>query len=515
MFDQTKNPVDITKALVMGDQNPTQGPVLPQKPVGPVPTIDMSQTGTSNLKLQPTQTTPPPDISTLGNGTAPTIPTAPTTPTTPEAGKFTRLLSSVQGISDKILGKNADLQSTVDAATLPYETQLNDINSQIKMHQATSLQQQEDAMNRVGGTTTSNSIATQQVQRTNAIEALKLSAIADTLQGNIALAEKKATTAVNAKYAQVDQELSIAKQQIYDNYDSFSPAEKKRADATLLKLDAKDAFVAQQKEDDKTILGFAAEAAKNGANTTVLNQITNAKNPLEALKIGAKYMSDPTAKAQALANLDNTRAQTRKINAELSTTGNVNVSTIVNDPTIPNEQKNSTVLTTLLKNPKIGQGTRTQLANILGVTNALQDVASANSNGLFTGVNPINTILNAKIPFTDVGIIPFRQAAKQDASIQNEQYVNAINLKVQQWASGASLTKQQTDQVEKLTPSVTDTDANFRTKVTGLANFMLTQAKSNLQSEGINFEPAKVDLFETYNLLQKASPEQLKELGLQ
>ena len=41
---------------------------------------------------------------------------------------------------------------------------------------------------------------------------------------------------------------------------------------------------------------------------------------------------------------------------------------------------------------------------------------------------------------------------------------------------------------------------------------MLTQAQSNLQSEGINFQPQKVDLFESLDLLKKASKEQLEQL---
>ncbi len=282
-------------------------------------------TPTQPLTLPPQTTIPISDISTLGNTTPTSTQTNSTngtiTPSTieqPKAGVFSRLNNALQSVYQKTLGSDVQKQTAIDTATLPFEQQLNDINGQIKMHQANALANQENAINRVGGTTGSNSIAAQQVQRTDAIEAIKLSAIADSLQGNIALAEKKATNAVNAQFAQQKQDLDTARQNILDNYNSFTPAEKKRADATLLKLDAKDAFVAQQKEDGKTTLAFAAEAAKNGATSTVLNQITSAKSPMEALQIGAKYMSDPEDKAKALDQHNESIARQNKIYSDIA-----------------------------------------------------------------------------------------------------------------------------------------------------------------------------------------------------
>jgi hypothetical protein len=101
---------------------------------------------------------------------------------------------------------------------------------------------------------------------------------------------------------------------------------------------------------------------------------------------------------------------------------------------------------------------------------------------------------------------------KSEKAVQNEGYVEAINLKVQQWASGAALTKSQTEQVEKMTPRMTDTDANFKTKMKNLANFMMTQTASILQAAGINFVPEKIDLYETGDLLKNLSPEQKAQL---
>ena len=174
-------------------------------------------------------------------------------------------------------------------------------------------------------------------------------------------------------------------------------------------------------------------------------------------------------------------------------------------------QNNGAAITALLKNNNVGQGTRTQLANVLGVVNAAEELANNNIEGKFEGINPLTGILNAKIPFTQVGL-PFRETVKSEAQIQNEGYIEAINLRTQIWASGASLTSEQINQVNRFTPRVTDTDASVQAKLNNLANFMLNQTKTQLQSEGIDFTPAKVDLFETAKLIKEASPEQRKEL---
>jgi len=173
------------------------------------------------------------------------------------------------------------------------------------------------------------------------------------------------------------------------------------------------------------------------------------------------------------------------------------------------------VITEIMKASTIAAGTKTSVANALGVVTALKSLADAHPDGNFPGVNPINTFLDIKIPFTDTNLIPFRDTLKRDASVQTGGYINAINLKVQQWASGASLTKQQTEQVAKMTPAKDDSDRIFRTKINNLTNFMLEQVGSTVQSEGISFTPEKVNLFETGELLKGASPEQLATLKKQ
>ena len=109
-------------------------------------------------------------------------------------------------------------------------------------------------------------------------------------------------------------------------------------------------------------------------------------------------------------------------------------------------------------------------------------------------INTVNTLLNIKIPFTEIGL-PFREALKSAEGTRNTAYINAINLKVQQWASGASLTKQQIEQVAKLVPMTSDIDTKVREKLNNLVDIMQQQIKGSLQSEGIDYQPQKADLF--------------------
>lgn len=189
----------------------------------------------------------------------------------------------------------------------------------------------------------------------------------------------------------------------------------------------------------------------------------------------------------------------------------INVSSLVQDPNAPAEFKNNAVMLALIKSNKIGEGAKTSLSSILGVNKALEDLAKARQYTPIKGISPFNVIADVKIPFTDIGI-PFREAGMQAESVQNRGYLDAINLKVQQWASGASLTKQQTDQVNRLTPKATDTDANVRIKMNNLTNFMNQQVAGTLASQGVEYIPEKVNLFESRELYNKASPEQKAEL---
>ena len=158
-------------------------------------------------------------------------------------------------------------------------------------------------------------------------------------------------------------------------------------------------------------------------------------------------------------------------------------------------------LAALLGSPVIGAATKARISPSLAVLNSVDELANGNIEGQFTGVG-----VAGRIKEGIKGLFGY----KNPEAITNAQNIEAINLKVQQWASGASLTEQQTKQVNKLTPTLNDRDTTVKTKLNGLYNFMLNQAESDLLTEGVNVQFPSVNLFEISDLYGKASPEQKK-----
>lgn len=209
----------------------------------------------SPLNITPISPTPVPNIA--------NIPITEPQKTTPEATN--PLIKSLEEFNAKLSSKESTLSAGISSATSSYESQLNEINKQIRMHQANALANQEKAL-ASGETLSFASGEAQRVQRNDAIETLKLSALAEAMQGNITLAEKQAKRSIDAQFAQVENDSRAARQNIINNYESFTPAEKKRADATLATLNEKDAFVAREKENRTEIFKVTNTAMANAGS---------------------------------------------------------------------------------------------------------------------------------------------------------------------------------------------------------------------------------------------------------
>lgn len=260
----------------------------PNNPNGVVrDTVIPVSTLTSNpqpLNVQTSSPTPPVDVSNIPITTPPT----PTATTTPTPSDFTTKLET---LTAGLLGRDITKEQKIAEATADYQKSLNELNTQIKIHQANALARQEEAL-KSGETLRFASGTAQNIARTDAIEAMKLSALAQGMQGNILLATKQAENAVNAEFAQQEKDIATARQNILNNYDTFTDAEKKRADNALLTLDEKDAFVAKNKADREQAYKTAMEAAKNGlTDTSLLTQIQNS-TPEKALELASPYLKE-------------------------------------------------------------------------------------------------------------------------------------------------------------------------------------------------------------------------------
>jgi hypothetical protein len=290
-------------------------------PINPTPmvpsTIDASAVQSNgSLNLNPKAQTVIPDITGLVSTDATATPVAPTAPST----KASTLSDRLANLFTSSKNKETDLATSVDQATSQGNQQLNEINTQIKQLQAKSIQNQEAAM-RSGETTGFASREQQNVARTDAIQGLLLSATAEGIRGNIALAETHATNAINAKYADINKQIEEAKTNIYNNYDTLTASEKKKADQTLLRIDAQDAFVKQKMEDEKSIQQMAIQLASYGVDNKTISEVQNATDFNTAIKLAGSKLQDPAQKLKLESlRLDNilTQSQIKKSNYELS-----------------------------------------------------------------------------------------------------------------------------------------------------------------------------------------------------
>ena len=388
--------------------------------------------------------------------------------------------------------------------------------------------------------------------RQNTLKKLGLAAQGLILQGRYQNAKDKVDEAVRIKFEPIENKLKIAELQYTLNKDRLEREDKKRADKLAFNLSERNRLLTEQKDNFGIGQGLALTALKNNPGNQGVQMIVNQALKLDPLSpdylqkvfsLVGQYQTDPNKIAQDLADLKYKQAQTknieadtsltplkkrqlissieeneastRKIEAEIEAAKPLDVSTLLSDTSLPSDKKNSIVISALLGSSKVSATAKTQLQRVLGVVNSAKQLADNNTSGGFAGINPITGLLDLQYPFTDTSIIPFRSAMKKQTSISNEQYINGIKLAVGYWASGATLTAQQLKLVDGMTPTMADKDSQVRTKLNALTDFMLNQAKSVLQSEGIEFTPEKVNLFETKDMIEKLSPEQKAELERQ
>src|SRR3990167_7433197 len=236
------------------------------------------------LNVIPPVVVPPPVIS------KPEPVITPESPKPPSAGEsFNQRLES---LTAQLTGRAGITGERIGTATESFDRQLKEINDQLRKNQVEALAAQEKALES-GETLGFAAGEAARVQRNFAIEDMRLNIRAQAMQGNIDLAAKTAQRAVDAEFAQTEKDIEIARQNIIKNYDTFTPAEKKRADATLQRLDKDDAFVKEKKEVRKRISDLIIKLAETGqVPNTVFSQLEKLDSYDEAVKIAAPFLKE-------------------------------------------------------------------------------------------------------------------------------------------------------------------------------------------------------------------------------
>jgi hypothetical protein len=144
-------------------------------------------------------------------------------------------------------------------------------------------------------------------------------------QNNFAMAEQQVNQAVDDRYSDKEAKINNARAQLdylqkkidegtvrADKTTTLALTERKRI------LDQQQEEVKNKKEDDKTIFSWALVAKKNGASDYVVNQISQAQDLKSALALYSPYAVDKNEAIKAVAELEQTRAQTRLIDANIN-----------------------------------------------------------------------------------------------------------------------------------------------------------------------------------------------------
>lgn len=409
-------------------------------------------------------------------------------------------------LQNALLGRTADTQTFQEQAGVndarrqqnELATQLANLNAQ-----ASSLQREAQAIpianrlqaNKLGVAGTESQVQNvnyDQLQQ-NALKALSIAQQADiasaALTGSqlkLQEAKDKAQQMVDLKYKPIEDQLAIKKQQYELNKDILSQIDKKRTEALNAAIKKEEQQLADQKANEKGISDLVTNAAGQGAPADLRARAAKAKTPMEAANILGVYAGDYLKMQTYKSQLETDKAQRANLYSQIAERNakvikenqlaNFQAPPIVNATTGQVDPKS--VIASIVKSTggklKGGQAA-------LDVLSSVQALANRNVKGTFEGVG------------FGGGVIPER--FKSQNAISNRQDIEAVGLKVQQWASGASLTAEQTEMVNKFTPQLGDSDNAVKTKINGLVNFMMQQVSSDLAGQGINYSPETIDMF--------------------
>lgn len=368
-----------------------------------------------------------------------------------EKAGVARLKGELQNINSQILTKQAEIQQ-------------DDIQLISKMR----AEERRDTLlpfAQMGQAKIQGDAAIYRALKTSEIGVLNATAIAK--QGDIQLAKETAQEAVDVKYAPYKEQIKQ-----YDAIlEAISPLltrdEKIQAQKQQIRGQVAMKEIDKETANEKQLNDMLIQASSQNAPANLVAQAKLAKTPSEAAMILGQYAGD-YYKTELLKNqIATEKAQKAKIYNDISNS-NKNLSMDNNGQPItdinqfdPLKFKDATA--------------RTSFTTLKGVLNAVNDLKKNAPDGDFAGLGFLGGSTRDYITSAE--------------GIKNRAYLNAINLKVQQWASGASLTAQQIEQVNKLVPSETETDRVIKEKLDALEGYMNNEASSIAASQGQSYQP--------------------------
>lgn len=379
-----------------------------------------------------------------------------------------------------IMGQKGETQATSEAyadTVDPIQRELNDINQQILSEQQANRRRiqalEKNPQGMFGGNLQSE---IQRVNNESLAKQADLSVIQMGIQGRYDSAKEIADRAVAVKMEQQRNYLDALKFNYEENKELFTTAEQRAFEAAQ---SDRERALDREEADLKTISDISLELLKAG-NSAVAAKVRTAKTVEEAMKLAGS----------SLGTLNN---EIKEINGRTALVNKITGAVKYLDGGESTENQYS--ITQDMFSQDGGDDVVSKISQIIKLSGAKPSEQTNNAINVIAG---IKSFADANTDGTFPGLAPVRLAPgkfKTPEQIANLASIEAINLKVQQWASGAALTDAQTKQVARLTPKKGDTDKQVRAKTNELTNYMLSQVRGQLAGQGIDFVPEKIDLF--------------------
>ena len=447
-------------------------------------------------KIEPTTPLKTPDVS--------NIPVTEPKIEKPEVG--TDFNKRLEDLTATIEGRTKE--SDIKVATASEQRELNEINLQIRMHQAASLKTEEEALEK-GETLSFASGESARIARNNAVRALELSAIAQAKQGNLALATDLAGSAIDEKYKKQEQDLRIQRANIVNNYDSFSGAQKKRADALLLRLDKDDAFVKEQKDKEKALTDIGNKAAVAGAPISAVREALATGDVIKANSLLAPFLREKLDTSVVEANgrkllINNQTGQTIKdlgvsdkktIAGGLGGVSSLSQSVIDNPslfynftPTqkaqIVSELQGAGYDISQLQNVKLTAGQQDDIAQMNTVGGSIDEVLAFNADGKLEGIGSFGRgtlkSLAAQAGF----------GGEEGKTVRT--LIGNIKGTIAKLRGGTSFTENEEKLLNTYTPSINDDPAVAVNKLHNLKDFIARKNADLLKAAQANITTGQI-----------------------
>lgn len=403
-----------------------------------------------------------------------------------------------QTFFDRLLGRKGQNELTNEAYSKdvdPAKKELDEIQNTIRA-KSLAARREVEALQKNGAMTKEQAAAfINEANRKNTSELADLSVIEQAKLQNYDTAKSIADRKVAVEMERDNQQLEALKFFYTENKEKLTKAEDRRFQ---IKLGERERKLDDEKDRLTKSNELVLEAARSNAPASVLQAMQNVArrggSVADVINASGGYLVDQKRQLE----LEKLR---QEVSGITSSGGVIDVEKLAQQGN-SSYDNNTAVLGTLFKSNKITAANKTAIGNAMQLAQAASELVNASQQGAFSGLYPGRSIVDFFTP----------AAFKRAGTVSNESLISALDLQTQFWASGAALTEAQTKLVQKMIPTKNDTDKAIKAKTNQLVNYMLQQTASRLLTDGIQFKPQKVNLFEVQDWISGLSPQQRAQL---